>query len=582
MSNSTKPGRVLKARTRDVYDNSVHGQMGSSIPTGDRTINTNLCRVNLIRAKQDRKLVLRPWPALDYGSETPTPVFGRLSPKPRHQSHWMIRVPIVKYAGLPDSDCSKFTWLLHRPTDDEGREQNPYRIFYFAAKRAFEAGNFGHGRKWNASWNPLMKGSAKGGAAISAPSAAWFIQGEAYEANGKSLIGEKTGLPLGGSLKDDLVVFQLSDSAGNGMMRLLDREKREWSGDEDANPSLRFEYGDAVGRYNAVKGTCGPGRFFTVFHPKEFEITTHSSWNGTLAVNQGYEVAIASRYVHKGAEYRATLEGERMAAMLEKWQFWLDDLETEQPGLLHFPSIEEQAVYIAQGYWRVARLLEYAWSDRPEFFTDEVRGILNRRKAVVMPNSDGDDDEGDDEEDDAPRQPRRTDRMTAAAARRPAPSDEDEEDFDGGGEAAENPPRTSRTLDDDEDDDGGFDDAGGGAVSPAGGGGRTLDDDDDDEEDEEAGPVGKPATAAGGDGEIEAEEPDAGDEDDGDDDEEEAVGDVKEAEDGDEDAVEAKMRRSMREAGVRSSVRANRPVEPPAPPPEVKPEAARRRPRSAK
>lgn len=614
-----RPRRSIKPRTRDTYDNSVHGRSESSVPADDRTLNTSLCGLNLFRPKmKEGPLVFRPWPALDYEDPAGKLTPGRLSTKALHQSHWIIRVPVAKYVGLPDRDCTKSTFLLYQPHDREGRQANPYRVLYASASAAHDSGTFGPGRSWKSTWNKLLKGREGMGAALSQPTAAWFVQGEVY-LNGEKDYVANGPVPFGGGPSDDLAVIQLPASAGKGMMSLLDQTLDDYTGDDEEDPSVAFKYGDAVGRYDAKKGTCGPGLFFRIFHPKKYRSAkTDTSWNGRADNDfQGYEAQVLRKYKSEDDEvYDPTLSGARLQAVFDRWQFWLPD-EDGKNGLLYFPPAEEQARWVARGFWREPKLLEYAWSDHPEFMTDEVRAVLSRRANVVMPGRDDDEDEDGDGEEEAAAQAHRP-RRAAAPPRRGRDDDGDEEDaaparakgrsrFEEDDEPA--PSRTkgrSRFEEEepeDEAEEGPEDEPRGrGKAEPPFRPGRAADDeaeeeaDDDEADDDEAEDASETAEARADDEPEEDEDEAKGEDEPEEEDLAERVAASKaakksaagapapapdpdpSADEDDEDAGlserERKMRQSIREAGVRSAARPSRQQAPPAPPATKK--AARR------
>jgi hypothetical protein len=425
--------RSLKARSRSVYDNEVHGRGDSRIPRDDLTINERLCAVTMIRPNFDKgPLYFRPWPALSYEDPQNTLSPGRIGLAPRAQSHWIVRMPAAKYVGLNDPSCDRSTFLLYRPGDKEAKNNNPFRILSYGAKDAHDAGKFGSGRAWNSEWNRLLQGSKGKGAELGRPTALWFVQGAVY-ANGDKDYLESRSEPYGSGPKDDLVVLQLPTSAGGALMDLLDIEKKKTPAGAEENPSLAFYYGDAVGRFDPEKFTCGPGLVIVVFNPKKTRITEDSSFDGKLKDVQGYEVAIQPDYVDSNDDiYNPELSGQALQTVFDHWQFWEDDPDSGEQGLLRFPCIEEQCLLIAKGFRPVSQLLHFAWADHPEFFTDEVNSVIRARRAVVMPGDPEEADEDDEAQNEEAyeagrRQPRRTDVAVSGARRRFGEDDEADE-----------------------------------------------------------------------------------------------------------------------------------------------------------
>lgn len=458
--------RGLKARQRSNYDNSKHGRSESSLPPDDRCINEGSARVQVFRPKwSDGPLVFRPWPMLDYDDPENKIAPPRRSAKPRHQEDWIVRATVAKYVGLNDGDCERATFILHQPGDKQGKVQNPYRHLYFAAKGACDNGSFGPGRKWDADWNKLLKGSKKGGAALSRPSVIWFVQAECYRNGDKDYLADRE-VPLGGDPADDLVIIEVPGTAGEGLMELLDVRKENFDGDEDDREfCAAFKYGSAVGHFDPKAFTCGPGLIVTVFNPNVTKnITKNTSWDGKIADTQGYEVAVSRKYRDGRTELDPTLEGDRLQQVFDKWSFWWDDPASGQEGLLRVAPVEQQALWVARAFRKVPKLIKFAWADHDDWFTDEVNAILNSRSQGVVPGK-HDDEDGDleDEEDFEERRGknrRRTD--PTQRGRDEDDSDDEDEDEEDGGKPARNKPK-----------------------SPASGGGRRSKPDDEDEDDEE-------------------------------------------------------------------------------------------------
>jgi hypothetical protein len=52
--------------------------------------------------------------------------------------------------------------------------------------------------------------------------------------------------------------------------------------------------------------------------------------------------------------------------------------------VLHFPTHDEIAGWLALSFKSMPEVLRYCWKDDPEFFTDEVEGILGDRTTVSI------------------------------------------------------------------------------------------------------------------------------------------------------------------------------------------------------
>lgn len=394
--------RKLTPRSASNYDNRSHGRRESSTPPDDKTINQTLTRVNVIRPKwAGNPLTFRAFPALDPTKTVPTPLPGRMGIEPREVNEFMVRVPIASYVGLNTQGSEKSTFILYEPwLSDEKRLDNPYRVFYFACKDAHKAGQFGNGRSWDGRWNPLMIGARGRGPEIGNPSARWYVQGYVLANDEKDYVAERD-VPMGLGDDDDTVLIQLSSSAGDGLLDLLSTQrppaKIPNNVDPDTHPWRFLTYGDPTGVPNEDGTKLSKGVFMTVFNPNRVKtITQHTSWDGTIKESgQGYEAAISRQWTSSNKKVlSADMDDAALAKAKEAWQFWFDDPATGQKGLLRVPSMEEQCLMIAKGYKDIPELLEFAWSDHPEFMTSDVQAVLKARRSALVPDGAGGDGNG--------------------------------------------------------------------------------------------------------------------------------------------------------------------------------------------
>ena len=439
--------RPIKPRSRDMYDNEAHGRRESNVPSDDRTLRTDLCRVNLVRPKyKEGPLIIRPWPALSY-EQPDTPVPGRKSTRAHSQSHWIVRAPAVRYIGL--EDCEKFTFLLYAPWEaQDQRNNNPVNILYRAARAAYRAGQFGPGRKWDSTWNRFMVGDDQGGAQLSAPTALWFMQASVFINGDKDYSRGGRLQPLGWDSADELVVVQLPAGAGDRLLTVLDTpasDAGEIPPETDKEPWKFFKFGDPVGVFDKATGTINGGLIIGFFNPRKVRMLpprkpgeppcvdlagnrrplTTTSWNGEMPKFAGYEVALMRKFAGSdGTVFSADLTAQQVQRVRDTWQFWWDDPESGDRGLLYIPSVEEQMVLLARAFRTAPKLLEFAFADHPEYMTQDVRGILAQRRSVVVPEADEADDDGGAGVP-APVITPRTDPTQKAAA--PVPADEDDE-----------------------------------------------------------------------------------------------------------------------------------------------------------
>jgi hypothetical protein len=381
--------RGLASRKPADYDNEIHGRRENNAPPDDRTLNPKIACTLLRPRWKEGPMVGRAWPALDFENPENKLMPGRKSANPRGQNMWIIRMHTAAYVGLPD--CPHYTFNLWHPSDKEAKAKNPWKKFYDACKKAYEAGEFASGRKWDSQWNRLMKGSKKGGAAITPPKIKWFVQGHCYVNGDTTYIDDDRELPLGLDEKDDLVCFQIPGSGGDGYLDLLDRRKSEFEGDEDETPWVAFKFGDPVGHFDPKKRIITGGTFFTIYNPSKTKIKKNSSFSGKIKDTQGYEAAIIKSIELQGKTFTPDMDSDAVQRVFDKAQFWLPDKDTNSEGLLYLPPREEQALWIAQAFKDIPKLVAFAFSESEELLTEEVKAVLKSRAQAVVPGADDDD-----------------------------------------------------------------------------------------------------------------------------------------------------------------------------------------------
>ncbi len=434
--------RGLSSRKPADYDNEVHGRSETNSPPGDYTLNTGLVPVNLFRPKyEEGPMIFRPFPMLDYEKPQTMLQPSRKSPNPGGYTHWIVRVAAVSYVGSVEK--KQVTFLLHHPNDKDGKQNNPYRTLYYAAKAAHDSGKFSSNRRWDSEWNRLIMGKKGSGAPLDRPSYLYFTQGAMLQNGEKVFMGDRRTLPFGLAKGDDLCVQQLKSSAGRALYALLDLERKSYDGDPEQDPGLPFKYGDPTGFFSAKKRKIEAGNFIMIFNPKVTKvegITGRSIQAGDNDdMGKGYDVQLLNEISLNKKLYLPDIDSAGVDQIFEKVCFWFDDEASGDRGLLNIAPPAQQCLWIAQAFQNVPKLIQYAWQDNPEFFTDEVNGVLRNRAQGSVPGDDEDEDDRrgsrrrDDDDDDDDRRGSRNRRR-----------DDDDDDRRGGGR--------SRRGDDEDDD----------------------------------------------------------------------------------------------------------------------------------
>jgi hypothetical protein len=107
------------------------------------------------------------------------------------------------------------------------------------------------------------------------------------------------------------------------------------------------------------------------------------SWSGTIDPKKptGYEFAISRVLGVGGQKFKPSLSTEQVERVVKSSFFWTPS--GVNAGILHFPSNEEKCVIIAQAFRSIPKLVEWAWFDRSEYMTADVRKILGNAKSSV-------------------------------------------------------------------------------------------------------------------------------------------------------------------------------------------------------
>lgn len=437
--------RSLKPRTRESVENrqlDADADSGRSLtPRGDFSINPNVQNVRLdkLRCYKKGKAVIRIWNMLDPENPGGALLNGRLSAIDLAGLGGMsISEPAlcVQYAGI-HKDSGDFLKKAENPEQCSyiiARSKNstyegvqfwdlPYPKLYVMAKKARDAGEFGHGGMWDPKWNALMSGQMP---ALGPFKQRYFVVASVYEngpdldlvrehreykKDGKDVTEDipRNGIPLGEGPNDPLVVLQLSVSAGRNLLKMCCVEKADYDGDPDLHPSVMFKYGDPCGKYDPNSETVKGGLFFTIYNPEKVTIKQHTSFQGiTNPQVVEYECAVASKYQGPNGILTASLDAEQVDNIFNKHLFlWRESEDDPKDSyLLHEPSIEERCEKLALAFRQVPKLLEFCWMSQPEYMQfDSVQAIFKNRtisvgSGVEKPSMDDDDEAPFDTDDE--------------------------------------------------------------------------------------------------------------------------------------------------------------------------------------
>lgn len=427
--------RTLVPRTRESLtrqmDSAREDRGSRGIPAGNFCINPNLTNVRLetLRSYTGGKTVLRVWPMLDPEDPGNKLLNGRLSAvdmaglggmsisEPAFCAQYIgIKRDTPHFGGNGDFTTCSYIIARNKLSTCEGVTfwNEPYIKLFMTVKKAFEGKEFGYGGVYDHRWNGLINAKMP---ALGSFKQVYFAIASVYE-NGSVLDltrehivykqqGQdvtkdtpRNGVPLGEGEKDPLIVVPLSVSAGRHLLEMCCVEKPDWTGDEQANPSIVFKYGDPTGIFDAKTGTVKGGLFFTIYNPTKETVEKHSSFTGAVSkMAVEYEVAVSSKYAGPKVVHTPDLSSTQVDNILSKNVFlWKENAgDPADSYLLHEPTIEERCVLIARAFRQVPKLLEFGWMSHPEYLNyDAVASILNNRKVVsgatISVKEDGEDE----------------------------------------------------------------------------------------------------------------------------------------------------------------------------------------------
>ena len=395
------------------FDFGKNSRPKTGAPQDDRTLNPDGPRCDLVRPAWNGSTgtVVRLHPCLDINIED-ADVFahGRVDCRDWQMSDWIRGYRAVKYVGIDQ----KVTFLLMDPEKEQAGEHvwtnNPYKILNDAVHQALKAESamLGNRDVMARSWPNLVNKDSKK-KAFNATTWLYFAQCSIYQHNGTVYV--KDGIPPRGLRDDDITqILELSKSGGEELITALDSRHEDFNG--DAEDFDQFIYP------NPVDLASGP--FITIYNPdkhKAVEVVMGAA-EDTIEESDGpeeeeYDESKDRARKKKGGSkemigWKIHIEDQflysndkkirRGKVDLTKWESTLRDRLVWWDNVLWVPSFEEQAKMLAAAFRSCPDLLYYGWKDNEEFFTDEVKGILQARTSGPGAEVPGDDDDDNDDE----------------------------------------------------------------------------------------------------------------------------------------------------------------------------------------
>jgi hypothetical protein len=431
---ATTPARrrgIQKPRAR-TFRYSENSKPASRAPKDDRTLNRKGPQVELLRPKWTgaTPTTVRLLPM--FNPENPNGDFDptRMTCDEFEFSDWSRGLPAAKYVGIDQ----KFTFISYDPRRVQGegydaRKENPYNVLYNAIMDAVKEGEaIIRGRDViTAKWAALTVDGPK--KAFNSPTKLYFMQGLIYEHDGETYIAG--GKPPKGVRDNDLpIIIEMSKTGGEDLAKKLMLLSEDYDGDTDPKYQKQmYKYGDIVDLVD--------GAFVTFFNPEKHDVTevltTSDNVGDAGEVSEeeesdepvkeeesrsfkGWKTAVQPEfhYVASRKNYKKRADISKYEDVIRERLLWWDDV-------LYIPPQEELCFWLAQAFRSMPDLLRFGWGDNPEFFTDEVNGVLSNRTQGQGAEIPVDDEELEEEEEVSPGNSR------ASVA---IPDDDDEETVD--------------------------------------------------------------------------------------------------------------------------------------------------------
>lgn len=368
---SPRSVRPQKPRTR-TFRYSEDSRPSNRVPKDDRTLNPSGPQVEVVRPKWNGKgpLTFRPLPM--FCAEDPNGAFEptRLSTNPYDFSDFYRGYPAAKYVGIE----SKFTFVTYDPrwpreTSYNPRQENPFHVLYNALADASKSGKaMCAGRNlMTTEWIPLISANSND-KAISAPTKLYFMQGAIFEDDGEVFTGRR--VPKGFGEEDLPQIIELAKTAGDDIASRLNMLNPEYTGDTlPEYQSEMYAFGDLV--------NLKTGSFITVYNPDKHAVVGVDAAAHSNREFKSWCASISPEFCYIAQRQTITVGPDisKYEDIVRDRLVWWDDV-------LYIPTTEEICVWMAQAFCQFPDMLRFAWTDNPEFFSDDVNGILANRAAI--------------------------------------------------------------------------------------------------------------------------------------------------------------------------------------------------------
>ncbi len=348
---------ALRANTRREYSMQEHGHS----ETGQRQ-GQHVCKPLVdywtLAYGEGKTTTIRILPGLnpDFNPQDPNTSYWdpyRLAPystqTERSWGDWIRRYSTVKM-GDP-----AVSFIIADPTQTSSQDiqMTPAWVLFNAIDRAVA------NKQEQQGWAGMLRGGTGRRAQLARPSETYLVQ--AFLAG----FGVKQYWPPKGfAAEDKTLVVGLSTSAGEAMITEMNRLREGYQGDP-------FDYENAMANGDPI--SLDYGRWVTFYtladgDPRQRQQQSNAGWNAAQSRgNQGggrgqdpigYGAFLETTFGGNGARLREVEQ-----AVFQKVKPWRE--------ILHFPTIEEQAMLLADKF--PANAICYAWRDHEEWIPEAVK-----------------------------------------------------------------------------------------------------------------------------------------------------------------------------------------------------------------
>lgn len=324
-----------------------------------------------IRGQDDGVTVVRILPSIQEDTNDWTPY--RMSDRRMDYGDWIRKYRCAKRVGAADSSV---TYIVNHPDDSEAmKQESPYDVLIRAVSSMKRL------KTGRADWIGMLEGDVGKGAVMSRVQDLYFCHAVIMRRGGKDLTP-----PLGITGKP--VVLELTQSAATAMLNQIEQLKQgesvanDWASMYELGDPIGFDHGQYFVFYKSGDGdprTRGQNSLAAgqQAHPANvFAAQNNSRFERNNSSMEGLSYACFALPTYAGAPANAVRQCEpALRQMIKPWN-----------EVLEIMSYDEQAEVLSSRF--PADLLGWAWTNHPQYITENLRARLaNRSTFSPMPSA---------------------------------------------------------------------------------------------------------------------------------------------------------------------------------------------------